>query len=96
MYCKTCGNKINPKAIACPHCGCATGYKQSSGKSKKGPGVLSGMFTGVIGLVIGMCLYESDTVERKTFMKGWTIGFVLDIVAVCVFYAFFIGLAIWG
>ena len=24
-------------------------------------------------------MYESDSVERKTFMKGWTIGFIITI-----------------
>ena len=94
MYCKTCGNKINSKAVICPHCGCATGNKKSSGKSKKGMGVLSGMFLNVIGLVVGLCLYESDTTERKTFVKGWTIGFVLEIVAVIVMYAIIFGFAL--
>lgn len=42
-------------------------------------GVLLGMFLGVIGLIIGMCMYESDSVERKTFTKGWVIGFIITL-----------------
>jgi len=48
--------------------------------SKKTIGVLLGLFTGLIGLVIGLLLYKDGTPERETFMKGWTIGFVVDIV----------------
>ena len=94
MYCKTCGNKINSKAVVCPHCGCATGYKETHGESKKGMGFWLGMFLGVIGLIIGICLYESGTKERKTFIKGWTAGFVTTIVAACVIYGAIFGLAL--
>ena len=69
MYCKTCGNKINSNAVVCPHCGCSTGVKKSGGESKKGMGVALGLFLGLIGLIIGVCLYESDSLERKTFTK---------------------------
>ena len=79
MYCNKCGQKIRSDAVICPHCGCETGYKKP-GTPKKGLGILLGMFLGVIGLIIGMCMYESDSVERKTFMKGWTIGFIITII----------------
>ena len=99
MYCKTCGNKINSNAVVCPHCGCSTGVKKSSGESKKGMGVALGLFMGLIGLIIGVCLYESDSLERKTFIKGWTIGFVITIVVSAIIggiYGAAIGAALSG
>ena len=53
---------------------------QPQQSSKKGVGVLCGLFLGLIGLIICLLLYKEDSYERKTFMKGWTIGFVWAIV----------------
>ena len=78
MYCKTCGQQIRNEAVVCPHCGCKTGYKKA-GESKKGLGFLLGFFLGIIGLIIGICMYDSASTERKTFVKGWTIAFIIGI-----------------
>lgn len=90
MYCKTCGQKIRKDAVICPHCGCQTGYKKE-GTSKKGIGFLLGFFLGIIGLIIGICMYESDSTERKTFIKGWLIAFiigmVLSVISVIIYFA---------
>ena len=101
MYCKNCGSEINSNAVACPKCGCSTGIKikENGGESKKGMGVALGLFLGLIGLIIGVCLYESDSFERKTFIKGWTIGFVITIVVSAIIggiYGAVIGAALSG
>lgn len=48
------------------------------GSSKKGIGVVCGLFLGIIGLLIMLC-WPDKSVERDTFIKGWVIGFVISI-----------------
>ena len=83
MFCKNCGQEINDKAAICIHCGCTTGNnsveESLAGESKKGLGILMGIFLGLIGLVIGICLYPANSVERKTFIKGWGIAFAISL-----------------
>lgn len=38
-------------------------------ESKTGIGVVLGLFLGIIGLIIGICIYPEGTVARKTFIK---------------------------
>lgn len=89
MFCRTCGKEINDDAVICPNCGCATGKKMSTpettGESKKGMGLLLGFLLGLIGLIIGICMYHEGTEERKTFMNGWIISFVINICISVVF-----------
>ena len=40
-------------------------------ESKAGIGVVLGLFLGIIGLIIGICIYPEGTVARKTFIKAW-------------------------
>ena len=78
MYCKKCGKEIDDEAIVCIHCGCAveeTKVSNDDNEPKMGMGVLLGFFLGLIGLIIGLCLYKADTVARKTFLKAWGITF---------------------
>ena len=88
MYCKNCGNEVNKNAVVCPCCGCSV---QSDGTSKKGLGFVLGFFLGLIGLIIGLCMYDSTSVERKTFMKGWLISFIisiaLSVIGVIIYFA---------
>ncbi|MBQ8427220.1 MAG: zinc ribbon domain-containing protein [Clostridia bacterium] len=88
MYCRNCGKEVDDNAIACPHCGCAVTRQRSGyGEPKTGIGALLGLFLGIIGLIIGLCLYPADTVERKTFLKGWGIAFAIEIIVVIILYA---------
>ena len=87
MYCRKCGKEIDDEAIVCIGCGCAveeTKKDTEQDTSKTGIGILMGFFLGIIGLIIGLCLYKEDTVARKTFLKAWGITFgicfVLNIV----------------
>ena len=54
-------------------------------ESKTGIGVLMGLFLGIIGLVIGICMYPAGTLARKTFLKAWgiTFGVCVAILVVC-------------
>ncbi len=90
MFCKNCGKEINDKAAICIHCGCATGnanpVEELSGESKKTLGVLLGIFLGLIGLIIGICLYPTNSYERKTFIQGWGIAFAISFGACMLLY----------
>ncbi|MBQ6980413.1 MAG: hypothetical protein IJQ07_07195 [Clostridia bacterium] len=96
MYCKYCGKEINDDAEICVHCGRSTGvkdvqYRTSSGESKTGIGVLLGLFLGLIGLIIGLLLYPSNTEERSSFLKGWLGAFIVTIVVGIVIYVAAVG-----
>lgn len=87
MYCKKCGEEINDEAVICPKCGCETDAKQTQktveiDEEKTGVGIACGLFLGLIGLIIGLCLYKEGTIARKTFLKAWTISFIVTM-AVC-------------
>ena len=86
MICQNCGNEIFDNAKFCTHCG--TEYRK-----KTAIGFLLGFFLGLIGLIIGLCLYKRGTIARKTFMKGWWISFfvsaVIEIIGLILYaYAF--------
>lgn len=65
--------------------------QQQTGTSKKGLGLLLGFFTGIIGLIIGICLFQNDY-ERKTFINGWLtaffIGLGLAVLSLIIYFAF--------
>ena len=97
MFCKNCGKEIDDKADICIHCGVRTNKVPSSydedGESKTGLGVILSLFLGLIGLIIGLCMYSSGSYERKTFIKGWvTTTIICVIVAVILYFTVFAGL----
>ena len=80
MFCKKCGKEIDDEAIVCVHCGCAveeTKKNTEQDTPKTGMGILFGWLLGLIGLIIGLCIYKPDTVARKTFLKAWGITFAI-------------------
>ena len=92
MYCRNCGKEVNENAVVCIHCGCSIEQKKLQTKnveSKKTLGVVLGLFLGLIGLIIGVCCYQSDSYERETFMKGWVKGFVISIIIAVVIGVFY-------
>ena len=95
MYCKNCGKEVNDNAVVCIHCGVAIDNKPATnsltGESKTGLGALLGIFLGLIGLIIGLCMYPSQSFERKTFMKGWGIAFAISVVVGIILYVAVIG-----
>ena len=54
-------------------------------ESKTGIGVLCGLFLGILGLIIGVCLYPAGTVVRQSFMKAWLWTFFTAIVVVIIY-----------
>ena len=98
-FCSNCGKSIPLSATICPYCarsvgGKSTSYSSSSGTSKKGLGVLFCLFLGLIGLIIGICIYPSGSVERDTFVSGWVTTLIVTIVisVVLVLFAYCVGL----
>lgn len=90
MFCKKCSEKIEDGYEICPKCGSYIAEKSNKeslelDESKTGIGVLCGLFLGIIGLAIGLCLYKEGTESRKTFMKGWVIAFVSAIIIGIIF-----------
>lgn len=49
---------------------------QESHTSKMGLGVLFALFLGVIGLLIGICLYSEEHMKEKHLLKAGTIPFL--------------------
>lgn len=82
MYCNKCGAEINDDAVVCVHCGCSVQKNkvQTTNTSKNSIGWLLAFFFGLIGLIIGVCMYQEGTVERETFMDGWKKGFIVSLI----------------
>lgn len=93
MYCNKCGNQLDDNAVICPKCGCVTSKADLTSVQnqtpKMGMGVLLGLVLGLIGLIIGVCMYPSGTTARSTFLKGWWIAFAISIVACILVWIFF-------
>ena len=47
-------------------------------------GCILSIFLGLIGLLIGVCLYPAGTRARTTFIKGWIIFPILIICAIVI------------
>jgi uncharacterized membrane protein YvbJ len=106
MFCRKCGQEVSDEAIVCIHCGCAVdgsnastikkGNSAEMDTSKTGIGILLGWFLGILGLIIGLCIYHEGTVARKTFVKAWGITFaittIISIIVGIVSYTFMMGL----
>lgn len=54
-------------------------------KSKSTTGSIFAMFLGIIGLIIGLCLYPSGTKARKTFVTSWLTTFLICSVFLIIF-----------
>lgn len=99
MFCPKCGKEIKDDAVVCVNCGCSV--KKEPEKSQKydepktGIGFLLGLFLGLIGLIIGICIYPEGTVARTTFIKAWGIAFgvtvAVAVILILIFY--FVGMA---
>lgn len=82
MFCPKCGKEIADDADVCIHCGRKVSPLNSSKTSEQNEpktafGVLFAIFLGLIGLIIGICIYDKDTIARKTFIKGWMITYFI-------------------
>ena len=76
-------------------------YGQPVQESRVGIGVLLGVFTGLLGLLIGYLIFKDKPYEWKTFLKGWLWAFFisLGVAIVCAIIGFVLygaGLMIWA
>ena len=89
--CPHCGRFNTETKTVCDYCkyplpkyGTAEYLKfdfNASSSSKVIVGVLLGLFLGVLGLAIGLFMYDDD--EAKSFLEGWiTISIILTIVGI--------------
>lgn len=99
MFCPKCGKEINDDVVVCVNCGYSVKKEpeksQVYNEPKTGIGVLLGLFLGLIGLIIGICMYPEGTVARNTFIKAWVITFLVTgavaFILILIFY--FVGMA---
>ena len=79
MYCKECGNQLNPKAVVCPKCGCAVEGRELTTASQEGS-TFGWAALGFVAPAIGFILYfvfKNEHPKRaKSLCKGawWSIG----------------------
>ena len=82
-FCGECGTKIDTIAENKPNNEITPANKNTLNEidePKTGIGILLGLFLGIIGLIIGLCLFKEGTIARKTFIKAWTTTFIISIV----------------
>ena len=97
MFCQKCGAEIDDEAAVCVKCGVSVEPKTNNSEldePKTGIGVLMGLFLGLIGLIVGLCLYKEGTIARKTFLKAWGITFGVCVAVVVLFYIITIASAV--
>ncbi len=84
MFCKYCGNELNENAVVCTKCGCSAEKNASTSvcvnRNKRPLGVLFCFFFGLIGLIIGLLMYDRNSEEFKTFRAGWLKCFVVELI----------------
>ena len=94
MFCYNCGNQVDDNAVVCVHCGCQLKEIKSNSshnESKSGIGVLMALFLGVVGLIVGICIFPKRTIARKTFFYGWIVTFLITLAI----KIFFIGISLF-
>ena len=78
MYCPKCGGEVSEEADVCVHCGCSLNKTPKEfNEPKTGIGVVMALFLGLIGLIIGILIYPTGTVARRTFIKAWCITYAV-------------------
>lgn len=94
-YCRFCGKPVSPEAELCTHCGRRLKepprqvYTNPEHEySKTGVGVAMALFLGIIGLIIGICMYPSGTTARETFIKAWVTTFIIGMLVVVLIVIF--------
>jgi uncharacterized membrane protein YvbJ len=87
MFCQNCGNEVDKHATGCPKCGAKVAESAAKSndelavsakpESKSLVGILLAIFLGLIGLIIGVCIYPKGTIARKTFLKAWLLTYII-------------------
>lgn len=96
MFCPKCGKVVSDDLYLCPHCNYQikpSQIKDNNSESKTGLGVVMAIFLGVIGLIIGICLYPAESYARKSFIKAWCITYAV-IFAISIIFVIIMGVII--
>ena len=69
MFCSKCGKEIiDKKAEVCSNCGAKlNNVLLDKSLDKSSSGFWIGILLGLVGLIIGLCIYPSNSISRKTF-----------------------------
>ena len=94
MFCPNCGKEIDDNADVCIKCGHVTpnsklketeqAKNNSNNPEPKSLGVVFGLFLGILGLIIGICIYSNNPTERGNFLKSWAITFFIVFITVLI------------
>lgn len=63
-------------------------------KYSKLVGLILSVFTSIIGLLVGICLFNKSETDRNGFIKGWLIGtlFILIFITLVLIVGYIISL----
>ena len=100
--CCNCKKEVGDKAVLCMHCGCFVDeqtekkfkHMQPQGDTKRGIGILMALFVVIAGLIMGLCIYAPESIERKTFVKSWIITTAILAGVSFLIFLLFVGLGI--
>lgn len=92
MFCPKCGKEVDENTDVCINCGkiLDLSTEKEYNKPKTDLGILTGIFLGIIGLIIGICLFPEKTIARKTFVKSWLLTFLTTISVFVLIYFLFL------
>ena len=95
MFCKNCGKEIDPSAVVCPNCGCATdnyspAKKTSEDDSSSFGYAILGFLIPLVGLILYFVWKDSMPLRAKSVGKGALVGFITGVV-ISVIYAVAVG-----
>ena len=90
MFCRYCGKEIKNDSVWCAYCGKPQNLEINGSKSSNSDrtqnivetdkaflGVISCLFLGLIGLIVGVLIYPSGSFRRDTFLTGWFVTFLI-------------------
>ncbi len=80
MYCKYCGREENNHAEDCVARKAQPVQSNEKGQTKRPIGFMFCFFFGLLGLIMGLLMYEQGSYERYTFKKGWLACFVMSLI----------------
>ena len=98
MYCKNCGNEINPNAVVCIHCGCAVEQQKPATEAQKTNvlgiiGFVLAFIVPLAGLICSSIGYKRADRYYNGNCKGLALaGTIISAISLAVSVA----LAIWG
>ena len=103
MFCTQCGKNLNPNAVVCPGCGCATGNMVNNvGATKVHPNDEGGFLWGFVGFIttwltiilpiVLIAVWWNEYPKRaRAMLKGFIAGIVASFVFGILIFVIYIG-----